>query len=581
METALVSKTAKKIEPVFTLKAPGTTELIYKEDIYEVQEIPSNESQLVVDMKQQLLGQLSLVQMFKNMENAADLFYVVYLAVDGITGLQVNVAKLRQEFIMAAGESAVSCQSLRTISDGAPIFLVEGYKLAIGGDFEKAKDAFGEVTRIAGEMMETSMELANVFEMLTQKAQTVYENIIAERAKDYDKSEELKKRIDALEAKTRGLKAAQKSLDQEIEELQEEYLNLDKRLAGAENKAFWMGIASTIASCISSGFSAYVSTTVGGAIGQASSAIAGSVQQSKAVGQETAPQPEKTADQQNLKDTEAQKETAEAGGSAEEKDSAGDRQSTEQEKQPAQETGTGKETAGASAQSTAVVNGVASSLHDASGSLNKMVDKQETVVESLTARLDSISEKKRELAKEKRSLLSQIAENTSIIASSSVTQNELDLAISALAAGIAAIQYVLNILNDFIKFWKSVQVFAKGLQTTQLTSLMSLYKNRPQELMTVRFLGPVLKNSATWVALQDLMVEYKEQYDGVYQRLNFQLQMGQMTNRQDSWGEAVRLSKNMSYLFKEQADQIEVDVKEVESRPELGEGQPATAAVGG
>lgn len=569
----------------FVLVSENSTMLSYGDEKYDVTELPKNTSLIVEDKKKDLLGKLSLVQTFENMKNAVDLFYVVNLAVDGVAGLHGNVSGLRQKFITSVSKSAVICTELYGQTEYAPMFFVAGYNSAISGEFDSAKAAFAEVSKIAGTVMNQAQELADMFQELADNSQTVNEKIITERSQDYEKNQELKEKIDALQAKTKGLKEAQKSLDDEIEELQEEYLKLDKRLANAENKAFWMGIASTVASCISSGFSAYASSTLGGAISGASQAIVnpdGKVNPSSQQTGKPATSGDASSDvqsasvastQEHLNQTnEKIKDTQKRINKLEEEIASIDEQlskKTDEEqkkelrkkketkvKEKESEESALKSLQVSSEQDAAIINGLVSSLKDASGNLSKLSAEEKDAVKNLTDRIDAISSKKTALAKEKRALLSQIAENTSIIESSVITQNELNLAISALAAGIAAMQYIVNMLNNFQKFWSSVKVFADGLQTTQLTSLMTLYKNKPEAFMSLQFLVPAIKSTASWVALRDILLEYKNNYDEVFHRLNNQLLSGQEADRTESWKKAVELSKGMSHIFALQAEQI-------------------------
>lgn len=569
----------------FVLVSENCTLLSYGDEKYDVTELPQNTSLIVEEKKKDLLGKLSLVQTFENMKNAVDLFYVVNLAVDGVAGLHSNVSGLRQNFITSVSKSAVICADLYTRTEYAPMFFVAGYNNTISGDFDNAKAAFAEVSKIAGTVMDQAQALADMFQELADKSQAVNEKIITERSQDYEKNQELKEKIDALQAKTKGLKEAQQSLDDEIEELQEEYLKLDKRLANAENKAFWMGIASTVASCISSGLTAYASSTIGGIINGSARTIinpddkdepsAKQKEKSKTSGDASSDVQSSSvaSTQEHLKMTnEKIKATQERITKLEKEIASIDEQlskETDDEQKKAlqkkkettvrekeSEESSLKSLQISSEQDTAIINGLAASLKDASSDLKELSAEEKDAVKNLTDRIDAISSKRTALAKEKRSLLSQIAENTAIIESSVITQNELNLAISALAAGIAAMQYIVNMLNNFQKFWSSVKVFADGLQTTELTSLMSLYKNKPEVFMSLQFLVPAIKSTASWVALREILLEYKNNYDEVFHRLNNQLLGGQEADRTESWKKAVEMSKGMSHIFALQAEQV-------------------------
>lgn len=565
----------------FTLTAPNSTVLAYGDEKYDVTKLPAQTSLIVNDMKQSLLGRLSLVQTFENMTNAVDLFYIVNLAVDGITGLHVNVFKLRQDFIKTLSNSANICAALYQKTNYAPIFFVGGYKAVISGDFDSAKKAFAEVSKIAAEVIEKAKELSNLFDDLANRSQTVCTDIIEARASDYDKNRELQDMIDKLNAKTKGLKEAQNSLDDEIAELQEEYLKLDKRLASAENKAFWMGIASVVASCISSGLSAYASTTVGGAVSSASQAISGKENRSGSKQAEDTPSAsgggaassaisstQEHLDATNRKISETQErirkldaDIADLDDKISKADNDEEKEKLIKEKEKAVKERESEKSAlellkTSSEQDKEIIKGIAASLNNASEGLDKLSSEEKDAVKNLTARIDAISSKKTALAKERRSLLSQIAENTSIIESTVITQNELNLAISALSAGIAAMQYIVNMLNNFVKFWGSVKAFADGLQVTELTALISVYENMPDELLSLDMLTTVIKNTASWVALREVLNEYKNNYDAIFHRLNEQLKTGQEVDRTESWKKAVELSKGINHIFQLQADQV-------------------------
>ena len=124
---------------------------------------------------------------------------------------------------------------------------------------------------------------------------------------------------------------------------------------------------------------------------------------------------------------------------------------------------------------TDVISGISAGLSNLSGSLDKQASELSDTVATLTKLADDISEKRAVLRKEKREILRQVAEYTKTVENSVVTKNSLDLAISALSAGIGAMNYIVSVLNDFYTFWTSVKTQTGSMAEGEIENYITFF----------------------------------------------------------------------------------------------------------
>jgi len=539
-------------------------------EVYNLTKVPSDDSLLVEEAKQLLLGRLNTTILFKNLSTCADLFGIAYNAVNGIEGLQSDIWKLRQDLVKASSDSADDyVNGFINRINKVPNYFNIGVKSLMGTPMntEKSSKAFELITKEADAICKDAKELVAVFKNLMDNASDIAQKVINAKALDITKRKELEENVGNLKAKMAGLTTAQNNLEDEIAELTEQYNKLDKRIDKAMDQQFWLNITSAITSAIGVGVSAYSASTTAGIVKSVSGNM--SKDQAAAQTQSTASQKtQKSLDTTNEKIVETESkisdlqkkieanattinteidETKKATLLSEKKELA-DKQELEKSNLAILK---------AQAKSyTDIITGIGTGLNNLGEKFDKQSNKIADSVASLTETADNIATKKAALNKEKRELLREIAEYTKTVENSVVTKNSLDLAIAAISAGIGAMNYIVSVLNDFYTFWTRIKSYCENLAGSEIESYFFLNEDDPEALKSIEFLSIIANNACHWVALKLVLIEYQNAFHDVYEQLQLQLKEDEDPNPEVMWKRAIARSKGMSDLIRVQAEGV-------------------------
>lgn len=558
----------------FELTATNTEIMVKdseKNETLNLLKAPVDNSLLVLEMKQDLLGRLNSTTLFNNLSTCADLFGIAYNAVNGLEGLQSSIWNLRQKLIRVASDSADDyVNGFINRINKVPIYYTIGVQALFDEPInkEKAKHAFSLISKEAGEICKQSKQLVDLFKELSDEANDCAKKVIDAKALDLTKRKELEDNVADLQAQLKGLDTAQKDLEAEINDLTEKYNEISKKIDKAENRAFWMGITSAITSAIGVGLSAFVSSTSAGMASTITKNITGggSIQNPTAGQSEALKNTQKNLEETNKKIAEAKATIERFKNEIDEKTKAIEAETNEENKKKLladktelvkqqDQTKADLNTLNSEAKSySSTIEGISAGLKDISGKLDAQGQKMEDTVSSLTQMADNISEKRSNLKREKREVLQKIAEYTAKVENSVISKNSLDLAIAALSAGIGAMNYIVSVLNDFYSFWINIKSYSENLANDDTGTLIDL--ETEEQIYDIEFLSNIATNACQWVALKLVLVEYQNAFHDVYDKLQTQLKEDEDSNPEVMWKRAIDRSKGMHDLLITQAEGI-------------------------
>lgn len=547
----------------------GEGENIITETV-DLNAVPKEGSLLVNEAVSRLYGVIDPVTLYNNLSICADLFEIAYDACDGIKDLHRSVWELRQNMIDTTSQSANKyVNGFLAEIKSVPTFYNAGAKAILSDPIneDRALKAFSMISEKAKKISEGAKDLMHSYEELKSKASDLVGGMIDKRSSDIDDKAKLNARVDELNASLAGLKASQEDLESEIEELTEKYNNLDKKIDKASDRQFWLGITSSIFGALATGFSAYLSSTPGGAAnnigknvsetvsgGQQSSTLENTQQRLDTVNKKISDSElniKSFEEEIKKKDEEISKENDEEKRKTLLKDKENLTASLDQEK-------SSKSALEAQAKSyTEVIQGISAGFSEISAGLNSQSENMANEVSVLMEQSDNIFKQRSELRKEKRELILKIAEYTKEVENSVVSKNSLDLAISALSAGIGAMNYIISVLNDFYAFWVSVHTQTENMSEGEIENYISLYEDDPEELRSVDFYTIVASNAAQWAALKKVLTDYQKAFYDVYEKLNTQLKENEESDPELMWKRAIEKSQGMSALLSQQADALD------------------------
>lgn len=554
----------------YEMSGASTNEIVVsdenKKEVINIFQVPSQSSLLVLEQKEQLLGQINPTVLFSNLSICADLFGVAYNAVNSMEGLQSAVWELRENMILAATDSANDyVNGFINHINKVPNYYNIAVKalLATEMNTEKSIKAFELITKEADAICKGTGELVDRFQSLINDAKAISKKITDTKAIDDKKKTELQENMASMQAMMDGLVVVQEDLDDEIGELTEEYKNLDKKIDKQVDQQFWLGITSTLSSAIGAGLNAYVSSTNAGMASKISSGLAQNSADKSQSSTVSNTQQSLTATKEKITALEKEITDLDTKLTSKTEELNNEKDSTKQETLKAEKQALADQLqldktnlAGLKAEEksyTDVIAGIGAGLNNLGDKLDNQGNKIGSAIEAMTQRADSIAAKKSALRKEKREVLRKIAEYTKNVENSVVTANSLDLAIAALSAGIGAMGYIVSVLNDFYSFWTKVKSYCGNMASGEIESYFYLNEDDPEELKSIDFLSVIAENASKWVALKLVLVDYQNAFLNVYDKLQLQLKEDENSDKEVMWKRAITRSAGMSNIINSMA----------------------------
>lgn len=495
------------------------------QEVYSMQNLPPENSVLVLNSKKAILQNINLDELFKNLDRCVPLLNISYDALAGVgytiddsangitisgISLSKSIELLRDGFSNTLDKSVVVMNKFEQGSKNAILNLQHAYSFLTNPVYgskgiDVASEDLLKIKTIANDMHTSANELSNEFDKLEKQAQQITQDVINENDKDIAVQEYTKKKIASLTAKQEAFNKIKENLDEEVENYKTEYNKISNQIEKNEKRAFGMALASTIISGVTALAGPILSafSTSAAVTGVANNLINNGKEQAAQQSSQQAPanssssqnstanhiennedvkkyeETIKNSEEQiakldnelkniEQKITEIQKEYDEATEDEIKQEKEEQRKALLSKKdslthQKEESKNKLNEAKTQKEITLKALSGITTGLEQTSQKLEQQSQKYEDKNDMLYNQLENISKYKAEAEKARRKAERELAEIVSNIANSNAVVKDLSVVCESLVMAINSMRFVKVYLSDIALFWKNVEQFCEKL----------------------------------------------------------------------------------------------------------------------
>lgn len=544
-------------------------------------EAPGEESSLVLQSKKDVLGEINLEKMLLNLDHCVDLLQITFNAVDGFP-VQSKVQELINRFTDAMTKSNTMALEFRLAAEGVVEQYLDAYQNLFFGEVESALIFLTDIKQVAKKMVRQADELVNVFDGLTNYANTVLKEVMSERAADEKKRSETQALINELQGSLDAMEALKENLREDIEQATADYEKLQEREMKQEERAYNMQLASMIISEVS------------GLFGAATDAVTNKSDRDMAEKETVSESGESSAEVQTRraytenigKQEQIQSAIRKinerieaidkildgklyAGGanhaSADEADL--DTQKTDDELRAEKQAKVDEKNRlskqidtlkGEEDTLSKTLSGFGVVMDKVAEDTRTAVQEIQKTADSLAERMSVIDKKRNELKKQERENLVKLAESTAKMENMVMDENALESAIQCLVIAIGCLRRVLAYLHEIKLFWSNVETFCDNLALNDsIAKLISTQENKTPEqravyFKTILFVKGYISIVAKWQALYVIFTEYLQALSKVSKRMTAVMEQSLSADRKEQWKLATQMAGELNERLEEE-----------------------------
>lgn len=519
-----------------------------KSKFYDLKQLPDDKDMLVIEEKENILGQINLEKLLQNLDISVDLLGVAYNAVNSMQGLQKGVSNLQMRLKDTLTLSKTTVLDFKYGTDDISWKLLDAYNALLQSDEEGALEILCDIQDKATEMRESSEELGNRFGSMANDTEKVLNKTIEENADRYAQRDAVMEDHRRMEAETAAFETLKKNYAQRVQELTSEYSTLQKRQEKQEERAFALQLTGAILGALGMGVQAAMHES-----GQTGAATPESATAAQAQADLEAKKKEQEALEQEL--AAVNKEIAELDAKLEDKKDSGEHEKLKAEKERLTKTKEEKTEKLSSVKTQ--VSSMSDAVKDLGSSFGEMGKRLSDGAEKYNNRLEEVFKLKRELEEKERDNLAKLAEYTKKIANAVITKDSLDAAISSLVTAVGCLRQVVSNIKDMVEFWKSIEACCKVLASEDTIKKVQRVEMkftgkidkvslevRVKPYKEFAFMRSYLVYMVRWVALNQICSEYLKAVDKTSGRLSESIKAPEKT-REEHWKDASVLAENL------------------------------------
>lgn len=514
---------------------------------YTINQKPATTSKLVLESETLILNNLTVHEVVKGLDHAANLLYLAYnaLAARRNDPLQATVSGIQKSLLDATMEATVTVGVFRTKSSAIIEDAFSAYKWMVQGKEAIAIRQLQRCGQSAGEMANEANKLALRFQTIGNSAQDAAQQAILTKVADENAKKQLLEKLNAtkvLQAKTEEL---QKNIESDLKAAQKEYEEAREREKVEGERAFATGLVGAIFGALASGVGAAAQAVI--AIKSPIGLPGGYVppNQPNANQQSTGSQVNTSAAQQqkaSLSEQLKQKEAEKTVVFQEKQDNdkkikaaegkISDPNSTPEVKKQAEAEKAAAEARRADidarlARADEAVKTVLSGLSSVSQQLQQISSQQYSAAETASKQKMAYYEHRNQLAAENRKALADLAAYSVEIKYTLDDSKNIVTAIKSLQFAIEALGGVVAALKNTELFWRNMANYCQNNLNNpafveDLSFMQSSFtlQERQDYYSSVDFLKGALGNLAQWIALNNVCVKYLQAVTEVYSKVN-------------------------------------------------------------
>ena len=524
-----------------------------KSECYDLTKPMGENALMVTAEKQDILHQMDLPTVISNLNNTVDLLNISYHAVYGfpeqsqVFGLQKCVMDLNDKGLVVVTD----------FKDQASVVVAElvgVYRWLIKGMESVAISKLEQFANRAAGMSEQALEMADGYQTAADRTSAVLQKVMDQNAEQVEKSAELTRMMKELEAAQESVAAIQKSVEERLSGMQQEYRRLVKVDEDERSHKQTMDIMGAVF-----GF-------LGSAVSVAASAV--NVNGSGAAGAQAAD----TRGQQDYDDAEKKKEELEQQFEEKEQEIAALEKKVEDlvaEKDGAQEAEKEKLEKAISAARKAVsaarkekenLEVKKKAAADKLEKLGNMLGAQGAQLQQNAAagadasqtradQMNAIYTEIMNLEKQKTEQVGLLAKYAKQMEATVIDQHSTEAAIQSLILAVSCLKKSVVALKDIALFWSSLERSCRALADNSLKddikALQSADKaDRIEAYQSPEIMYPIASYMAKWVAILSISRDYLAAAEKTRTHLNDTVSNSDSVSmtREDHWELASKLA---------------------------------------
>lgn len=513
--------------------------LIIKDHEYPMNARPESGTGLFLEKKQQIMGDLDLEAIVKNLDLCVDMYKLAYI---GATAANAGVVKskiieLQNDFGVICVDAKYTMGILQTSASNVLELLLQAYKQLIAGQDKVALAKLKRCSDSAAAMATAAKDLSGRFSALQSKSSMAKSEAALAQASEEEKRRKAESEIKEFNEKMKGLNKLTQELSKQMEDAKADQQKAEKKVATSEKQAFILGIIGLVANTAAAGLQTYA---------QMRNPLAGLVAQNQ-TGTQDNPELKKQTDEWSaanqafikakqeaagaqlkldtakglIESTQKELDAIKAKGKLEAEDDAAyaarvaekqDLINAEKAKLPnlqkdydsAQDAST---QAGAKSQS---LGAAAKAL---SQGTDNMAKQSFSAADAAREALDKAMEQKETIRKEQNKNIVDISVITGQLAATKVVGQNSDVAVKALTVSMYAISQVIRALNDAAMFWNQIAVASSNLDKMGMDKEVIDFESLDSESRITAYKSDdfkfnYLSNMCSWAVLHDIAEDY-------------------------------------------------------------------------
>ncbi len=535
-----------------------------KNESYDLTKPMSENALMVKEEKQDILHQMDLPTVISNLNTTVDLLNISYHAVYGfpeqsqVFGLQKSIMDLNDKGIIVVTD--FKDQSSVVVAE-----LVGVYRWLIKGMESVAISKLENFASRAAGMSEQAMEMADGYQTAADRTAAVLRKVMDQNAAQVEKSANLTKMMNELEAAQANVEALQKSVEESLSGLQKEYNRLIKVDDDERSHKKTMDIMGAVFGFLGAAVSVASSALGVGAASQSGALAeasrrreqeydAAEKQKKDLENQLREKENEITGLEQKLRDLVAQEEQAEEA---------------EKEKLKKEISDTRNKITSARKEKERLENDkkAAGDMLERLGDMLKKQGEQmqQSAISSADAsqfraeQMSAIYTEIMNLEKQKAEQVGLLAKYAKQMEATVIDQHSTEAAIQSLILAVSCLKKSVVALKDIALFWSSLERSCRALADAtfkdDIKALQSADKaDRIEAYQSAEIMYPIASYMAKWVAILSVSREYLAAAEKTRKHLNETVTDSDSVtmSREDHWNLASRLAGEVGDILTQQ-----------------------------
>ena len=171
---------------------------------------------------------------------------IVYCSVSGISNLPEIAHTLQSDLLKAISDSELTMKSFSNESEIVINSLNNVYPCFSENDIKTGIQLLAKTADIARKMTDKSIEMKNTFLKCLDQTETVLHNTYSNNQKLLEKKDEIQNQIAEVKAELASMEILQQILQEQIENMNHEYIELSKKAESAEKRAYSLELTGAI-----------------------------------------------------------------------------------------------------------------------------------------------------------------------------------------------------------------------------------------------------------------------------------------------------------------------------------------------